>query len=159
MDSRIVQLVSTVRDTAGFQIWRGDYSPLSLESLGAWFNGQVDTRFRSQEEINRIADRSKFPVPIPISERTLTDRTLSLTIDIGMYFGQAFVKNHPSVKWEHYLPGRRFADYGQPVLTGFGGVPLNPVRIVQVIAQKVVSNRACENRLREVYDVWEKKLS
>jgi hypothetical protein len=126
MDERINELISAVRATSGIQIWRPDYSSSSLDSLGDWFVGQVETRPRTQEEINKIADALKFPVLIPISERTLSERTLSLAIDVAMYFGRVLQKNNPSLKWDQRLRGNIFADYGQPVLVGFGaaGVPL-----------------------------------
>ena len=148
------QLTALVRASPGFQIWRPDYSPLSLESLGDWYAGQVETRLRTQEEINHIADAQKFPALLSISERTLSERTLSLSIDVGMYFGQVMIKNHPTVKWEHYLPGKRFADHGQPVLTGFGRMPLNPVRIAQTTAHAVAAENPRYKTLRQLYDYW-----
>jgi hypothetical protein len=69
---------------------------------------------------------------IPAEE--LTHRTFSLAMDIGMYFSQVLMKNYPSLKWEQPLGKKRFADYGQPCLVGFGPVSPNPVRIGHVFA-------------------------
>jgi hypothetical protein len=41
-------------------------------------------------------------------------------MDIGMYFSQVLMKNYPSLKWEQPLGNKRFADYDQPCLVGFG---------------------------------------
>jgi hypothetical protein len=158
MGERIRQLTMAVRETQGYQIWRDDYSPSSLESLGGWFEGQVDTRLLSQEEMNGIADSYKFPVLIPMSEYTLTERTYSLASDLGMYFGRVLEKNHPSLKWEHELRSRRFADYGQPVLRGFGDVPLNPIRITIVLAQGIAAKKKPGRSLWELYKVWERMI-
>jgi hypothetical protein len=154
MEERIRQLTGLVRASPGWQIWRPDYTPSSLESLGDWFPGQVETRLRTQEEINQIADALKFPARIPINERTLSERTLSLSIDVGMYLGQVMIKNHSTLKWEHYLPGKRFADHGQPVVTGFGRVPLNPVRITQNTAHAVLAENPRFKTLKQLYNYW-----
>jgi hypothetical protein len=159
MDERINELIPAVRATSGFQIWRPDYSPASLDSLGDWFVGQVETRPRTQEEINKIAEALKFPVLIPISERTLSERTLSLTIDVAMYFGRVLQKNNPSLKWDQRLRGKGFADYGQTVLMGFGaGVPLNPVRLVRTTALSVMASNPRGKSLRGFYDHWIQKI-
>jgi hypothetical protein len=158
MDERINELMSAVKGTNGFQIWRPDYSPASLDSLGDWFVGEVETRPRTQEEINKIADSMKFPALIPISERTLSERTLSLTIDVAMYFGKVLQKNYPSLRWDQRLRGKSFADYGQPVLVGFGRIPLNPVRIVHTTALRIATNSPRSKSLRDLYDYWIQKI-
>jgi hypothetical protein len=91
---------------------------------------------------------------IPAEE--LTNRTFSLAMDIGMYFGQVLMKNYPSLKWEQPLGNKRFADYGQPCLVGFGPVSANPVRIGHVFAHGLADKTYTGKRLREVYDHWAK---
>jgi hypothetical protein len=91
---------------------------------------------------------------IPAEE--LTNRTFSLPMDIGMYFSQVLMKNYPSLKWEQPLGNKRFADYGQPCLVGFGPVSPNPVRIGHVFAHGLADKTYTGKRLREVYDYWAK---
>lgn len=157
LPQRVNELAEAVRQTPGFEAWQPDYTPASLDTLGQWFAGQVETRSRTQEELRAIKDRLVFPMDIPSEE--LTDRTFSLAMDIGMYFSQALLKNHPSLKWEQPLDDKKFADYGQPCLSGFGPVFLNPVRNGgHVFAHGLASKTKTGKRLREVYDYWAQRV-
>jgi hypothetical protein len=105
-------------------------------------------------ELQAIKDRLVFPMDIPAEE--LTNRTFSLAMDIGMYFSQVLMKNYPSLKWEQPLGNKRFADYDQPCLVGFGPVSPNPVRIGHVFAHGLADKTYTGKRLREVFDYWAK---
>jgi hypothetical protein len=76
-------------------------------------------------------------------------------MDIGMYFSQVVLKNLPGTRWDQPVRNKNFADYGQPVIMGFGTVPLNPVRVMVMTAYGISRNSPA--RLRELYDVWAKK--
>ena len=97
----------------------------------------MDVRSRTREEIAEIAARLTFPIDVPSEE--LTNRTFSLAMDTGMYFSQVVLKNLAGTKWDQPLRNPKFADYGQPVITGFGAVLLNPVRIFISTAYGVAS--------------------
>ena len=84
----------------------------------------------------------------------LTNRTFSLAMDIGMYFSQVVLKNLDGTKWDQPLRNEKFADYGQPVIMGFGSVPLNPVRVVVTLAYGIMTKKQSGGRLRELYDTW-----
>ena len=71
-----------------------------------------------------------------------------------MYLSQVLLKNHPSIRWEQRLKPKSFIDYGQPVLIGFGAVPLNPVRVVLMLAYEFVRKERSGKLLRELYDIW-----
>ena len=156
LPQRVNELAGAVRETAGFETWQPDCTPASLDALGEWFAGQVQARNRTQEELQAIRDRLVFPMDIPSEE--LTNRTFSLGMDIGMYFSQVFMKNYSSLKWKQPLGNKRFADYAQPLLTGFGPVSLNPVRISVTLAYGLASKNKTGKRLREVYDYWAQKV-
>lgn len=79
---RIEQLEATVQSSPGFENWRADFSPDSLDGLGKWFATQIETRPRTQEEID--AFNARAPLPINSSDSQLTNRTFSLAMDIGM---------------------------------------------------------------------------
>lgn len=156
LPQRINELAEAVKEMPGFETWQPDCTPASLEAIGEWFAGQVETRNRTQEELQTIKDGLVFPMDIP--EKELTDRTFSLAMDIGMYFSQVLLKNYPSLKWEQPLGNKRFADYGQPLLSGFGPMSLNPIRIVRVIARELADKTHTGKQLRETYDIWSKKV-
>ena len=153
MPERITQLANAVRDTPGFENWEADETPESLKELGGWFDAEVDTRRSTQEEMDEIRSRLSFPIDIP--EEELTNRSFSLAMDIGMYFGTVVLKNLPGTRWDQPLKNKKFADYGQPVIMGFGTVPLNPIRVLVMTAYGI--SRKQPARLRELYEVWSKK--
>jgi hypothetical protein len=151
---RIAGLEAEVRRAPTHSTWRADFSPESLEALGEWFAGQVETRAKTAEEINEVKSKLTFPIDVPGEQ--LTNRTFSLAMDIGMYFGQVVLKNIDGTKWEQPLRNEKFADYGQPVIMGLGSVPLNPVRIVVMLAYGIMRKKQGSGRLRELYDTWAK---
>jgi hypothetical protein len=158
MPERIAQLASAVKSSPGFETWQPDFSPNSLDALGDWFATQVETRPRTQEEID--AFNAQSPYSIERSDRELTNRTFSLAVDIGMYLSQVFLQNHPSLKWDQPLGSKRFIDYGQPVLIGFGDLgPANPVGWIVTLAYALHKKTRTGKRLREIYDRQSKSIS
>lgn len=156
LPQRLDELTNAVKQTPGFETWEVDFTPASLDRLGEWFVAQVETRPRSEEEIQEIRDRSSIPIEIP--EEELTNRTFSLAMDIGMYFSQIFLKHHPALQWDQQFGNKKDADYGQPVLVGFSPMPFNPVRLLVTLAYGVVSKRKTGKSLRELYDIWTKMI-
>jgi len=150
MPERFQELTEAVREM--HPGWPGDFSPESLEELGRWFDGQVENRPKTQEEIDGLTARLTFPIDVSGSQ--LTNRTFSLAMDIGMYFGQVVINNLDGTRWDQPLKNEKFADYGQPVIMGFGTVPLNPVRIVVMTAYGVAKGKKAQ--LRELYGTWAK---
>jgi hypothetical protein len=149
---RIVELTKVVNATPGFQGWKPDETPESLDPLGTWFDGQVEVRKKTAEEFQETTSQLMFPIDVPDEE--LTNRTFSLAMDVGMYFGQVVLKNLPGTRWDQILKNKKDADYGQPVLTGFGAATLNPVWIVVTTAYGV--SRKKPARLRQLYETWAK---
>ena len=156
LPQRLNELTCAIHDTTGFEVWKPDFTPVSLELLGCWFVAQVETRPRTQDEIQEIASRSVLPIEIP--ENDLTNRTFSLAIDVGMYLSQVFLKPHQAVRWDQPLGNKNFVDYGQPVLIGFGTVPFNPVRMLVTLSYGVVSKKDSGKSLRDLYDIWAKMI-
>ncbi len=126
MPQRVEELTRGVTNSSGFEDWKPDKTPDSLNSLGNWLRTQVKARSHTQEEWDKI--------PLHVrewsSDGELTDRTISLCMDVGMYLSQVFLCNHPTLKWGQTFGSKRFIDYGQPALIGFGKSAFNPVRMV-----------------------------
>ena len=153
---RLHELAEVVKRTPGFEYWQPDYSSASLDTLGEWFATQVETRNRTKEEIRTIENRLIFQMEIENEE--LTSRTFSLAMDIGMYLSQVFLKNYPSLRLEQACDDKKLADYGQPLIAGFGPLFLNPVRIAITLAYGLARKNETGKRLREVYDYWAKMI-
>src|SRR2546422_2182435 len=153
---RIAELETAVNETPGYESWRADRMPSSLDALGAWFMQQVETRPRTEPELDEIEAGS--PYPIDVSPNELTNRTFSLAIDIGMYLSQVILRNVSGVRWEHPLRSTKDVDYGQPVLRGSARVPANPVRLIVTLAYGITRKGQRPERLRELYDIWSHNL-
>lgn len=153
---RVSHLVSTVKATAGYENWVANYLPDSLNTLGNWFSLNAEKRKRTEEELNAIENRLTFSIDIPEDE--LTNKTFSLAFDIAFYFSELFLTQHPTLYWEQVTGNKRDNNFGQPVLAGFKGSPLNPVWIMFVLAYGLVDNSRDGSSLGKIYDVWESKI-
>jgi hypothetical protein len=149
---RIGQLAAAVKATPGFSSWVADFTPESLIGLGEWLALEVETRPRTKAEIRELARENPFPSDIP--KATLTNRSYSLAVDTGMYFGEVLLRSNPSLKWQQVLDNKRNVNYGQPVLVGRGRVPLDPVRIALTLEFGLVDHTVSAARLRELYEIW-----
>jgi hypothetical protein len=156
IQERIPELEKAVSETSEYERWRADVTPSSLDDLGEWFAGQVETRPRTPEELAELKRESPYPIDLEPDE--LTNRTFSLAMDIGMYLSQVLMKNLPVLRWEHPLGSPKFVDYGQPVLRGSGRVPLNPVGLMVTLAYGIARKTKSGQRLRELYNIWFDKL-
>lgn len=155
--SRITVLERAVRSTEGadYLIWEADESSGSLDLLGQWFAQQVEVREMMAEEIEDIYVRApEWFRSVSIQDWELTDRTLSLAMDIGMYLGAAFLRHLPGLHWEMLAKPKNAADFQQPVLAGFGELKCNPVRLAIVLAYGLADRTYRPTRLRELFEVW-----
>jgi hypothetical protein len=152
LPARLGELTRAVRETVGFEGWAADESPESLDALGRWLTGQVETRARSDDEL--AAMRADIPAYIEIPAWELTTRTFSLAMDVGMYFAQVILRCVPETSWIQVLKNKRDVDYGQPVIVGKRekyDIPVNPVQLLIVFAYSVASGKPRD--LRRLYDI------
>jgi hypothetical protein len=150
---RIEELEAEVQRSDSFATWRADFSPASLDILGAWFVGQVETRPRTPEELEEI--KRGLKIRVKVSNDELTDRTFSLASDVGMYLGRMLEKARPELKWELRMDDKTSVDYGRPVLAGFAKhQAMNPISIAVTLAQGIVRKNRGHERLRDLYNVW-----
>jgi hypothetical protein len=156
IDDRIAELEAAVRETPSYGSWTATVKTVSLETLGEWFAGEVKTRPRTPGEMTELKSRGDLLLSVP--EIELTNRSFSLAIDVGMYVARIFERSYQELSWTQFLDNKRFADYGQPVLTGFGPVPLNPIRIALTLAYGIAAGKQTGNRLMEIFDYWSKQV-
>ena len=153
---RLKELILAVHDTPDYEAWEANFMPISLDLLGNWFAMQIETRQRTQEEVDEIGGRSSFSIEIPLEE--LTNRTFSLAMDVAIYFSHVLLRNHPGLHWDQPLGSKKHVDYGQPVIAGFGSLQFNPVRMLVTRAYKIASETRAENTLCDLYDIWTKMI-
>lgn len=152
LPERLDILILAVKSTKGFEHWISDYSNESLNDLGEWFVQHVETRKRTHNEMMEIKNNLSFPIDVPDNE--LTNRTFSLAFDVSMYVSQVFLKNYPELKWSQEFGSKNNADYGQPVLGGFGSRLFNPVRMLVTFSYGAADKENLGKDLRELYEVW-----
>ena len=154
MPSRLAELAGAVQETSGFESWKPDLTPPSLERLGEWFARQVQTEPRTAEEIDEIERNLTFPIDIPSED--LTIRTFSLAMDIGMYLGEVVRVNIPRAKWEQLKKGsKRNVDYGHMlVVWPATPVPMNPVQLIVTLAYGLADKTKDGSRLAKIYTFW-----
>jgi hypothetical protein len=152
---RIRILEQVVQSVPSYQSWQADGTPESLDKLGHWFSQQVRTRKKTEKEKEEIYRKApSWFRNVETGDWELTDQTLSLAIDIGMYFGYIIKKNVPGLEWILIKKPRNDADFQQPVLAGKSKLVLNPVRIVVTYAYSLADISQGPGRLRELYNTW-----
>jgi hypothetical protein len=154
---RIDQLRKLVEKTDG--ACRLDGTPESLFCLGELLFAQVAIRSSTREEI--AEDMNELPSHlrpfVQVEDWQLDDLTISLCVDVGIYLAEVLVREHPHLEWA--LWSRKTVGHNRPVVRGFeGDVPLDPIRVVINLALGKVRKADKPTRLREVYEVWARKV-
>ena len=71
-----------------------------------------------------------------------------------MYFGETLRNLYPHLEWNQPLKEKKFADFGQMVLLGFGRATLNPVRIAVTFCYGIAGGKQTPKRFDEIYGYW-----
>jgi hypothetical protein len=149
---RIGVLESAVKKSPGYANWIATFDPSSLRELGDWFVSKARVRDRSEVELKEIKERLLFDMSV--SDKELTNETVAIAIDLGMYFGSILLKKHPKLHWGYKADNKKFVDYGQPIIVGFGLAVLNPVRIAVNFAYGITEGTKSAERLCQLYKYW-----
>ena len=125
--------------------------------LGKWFEENVETEKLSEEEYKE--KRAAVPDYIEIQDWDITIKTRSLAVDIGIYFGEVFIKNHKGLKWEQYLTRSKYdMDIGHMVIKGFGKTRLNSIWKLYIIANCLADKTDTGAIVYELYTMLENRL-
>ena len=119
--SRVIELQGAVNSDPNFGAWKPDHSRASVEALGLWLSHQVEMRPRTTEEIDRIKGRAAFD--FDVSREELTNRTFSLAMDAGMYFGETLRNLYPHLEWNQPLKEKNSPISAKWYCSGSGGQP------------------------------------
>ncbi len=155
-ENRLAILRQTVKDTEGFYEWEGDFSVDSLKPLGRWLKLNIKTKKLSKEAYEMM--RRSVPEYIDIRDWDMTPETYSKIIDVGIYFGEVFIRNNSGLKWKQYFSTiKRDAYNGHMLITG-GKTNINPIWLVRVLASSMADNSQSEERLFELHGIWQGQL-
>ena len=94
---------------------------------------------------------SQYSIVAPTE--TLTNKSISISMDIDMYLGSVIVNSMPGTSWTQDM-AKRSIDYGQPVIKGFGQVTFNPLHMCTTMAFGMLAGTRGPNHLTEIYDIW-----
>ena len=133
-----------------------DLTAESLEPLGRWLDGHVT--MEPEDEARLATARASIPSFIAawIPDRRVTEETLSLCMDIAIYFGETMRRSNPGVEWSYVRKPKRAGDIHQPVLTPFECGDLNPFQVCRtVVAGVAYMGRSAEEELPTFYHRWE----
>lgn len=147
-----------------------DYSPESLVPLWKWFLRRAEIENTPAERLNEL---KKEKAGHPLADTVLKDSARQLSLeteyiirDIGMYWGQVFVKNHPSIHWGFYTRPKRDMFVNRPLLLGFpnevfpdrAGVPFEPVHMTHIQACGLFRHHTSKYDLLKIHRIWEEKI-
>lgn len=92
----------------------------------------------------------------PPADYLLSDKTISVCYDIGIYMGDLIISIDNKIKWE-LEKDIRIADYGQPVIGKKGNLlSLNPFRVTKNAAAKIYRGDFKEGQLIDFFNAWKK---
>lgn len=155
---RLSILAETVSSTPGYSSWKNDFTRDSLLVLGRWFYENIEVTKRSV--LDRLKAKLVLKNNVTIENLKLTNKTYSLAFDVGLYLASVFIKEHPQLQWIHNIHTRKDdADYGQPVLNGFGKLVFNPIRKMVITAYAFVKKSKTPSSILELYSLWESYIS
>ena len=157
LPERIKYVSETAAHKLGCSVETFDLTPESLIPLWEWFLSVAEKEPASiQHEVIR-------------SDYQLSLQTEYILRDIGMYLGEAFVKNHSSLHWGIKKKPKNSFFYNHTVVQGF--VEYNkatnkpfypvfePIHMARVQGVGIFDNRAGKEDLYQVYRKWEEKIS
>jgi hypothetical protein len=157
---RTDQLLRLVTSHEGHSSWTLDFSVDSLDALGSWYAENVETRPRTETEIDAIY--SSAPAwfrQVEVEEWELTDRTFSFAYDVGVYFGEVLRRSIDGVEWALKTNAPSSVDYHLPILRQSGSLDCCPLHLMTVYAYGIARGSRGPERLRQLYDVWHGLLS
>lgn len=162
ISTRLQILQATVNSSTTLKSWQMDRSITSLHRLGDWLfeiASLEPTSEEFREKWRRLIDVEKYGVTT--TER-LTDISLSLSIDVGIYLGETMIANNPNLYW-YLLRDDTNIDHNQPVIRGFENkadstlnVHCNPRRLAHNFLWGAAKKANTPSQLGNFYKYWMK---
>jgi len=143
-----------------YSTWPSNSFDQALLDLGKWFSDHVTTRKRTALEIDALV--SKSPIlfkTIDVPKYELSNETLSLSADIGMFIGENIRSEPNGIGWILYSGSKKSVDYHQPVLKGRKRMIFNPVRIITTFAYGIADGSQKPERMMDLFYIWKELLS
>lgn len=116
---RIEALGAFIASTSGFEDWRADGSPASLDAVTPWMLRVLERRRPAEQDPPQpwYVPRAEGGPPPPWVFAD-PDLARSVSVDVGMYIASCLQRERPKLRWAR-AKGKRDMDYNQPVLKGY----------------------------------------
>jgi len=144
-------------ETGGGKLEDLDMTPQSLVKLWTWFIPRINTVTKSDQEI--AEELKKVPEwlkdKVIENKRKLSVGSLSLAMDIAIYFGEVFTHNFDKLYWGFVTKPRSLAYVNRPVIMGFStGIELDPRILLHNLTLNVIEGNTDREELFNLYEVW-----
>lgn len=150
---RIKLLLGAIKASGVKNIEQFDISPESLPLLWAWLKERITTAPKSQEEIKELHSTLPNWVLEDISDWKLDSGTLTMAVDVSLYFAEVFLKEFPHLHWGFKNKPKSDIDVNKPVIIGFKGGALNPPTVVINLCRSHVKGKV-DKDLLSLFEVW-----
>ncbi|MBU5213090.1 hypothetical protein MHI39_19885 [Heyndrickxia sp. FSL K6-6286] len=159
--NRIALLRETFSKTGEGKIEDLDFTPKSLQKIWEWFLPNIEIISKSDDEINE--EINEIPVQfkdiISIDRRKFSTGTLSIGMDIAIYFAEIFIKNYDNLTWGLITKPKSLVYVNRPVVVGFSsGVELDPRLLVYNLILNKMDGSAKKEDLYNLFEVWEEDI-
>lgn len=164
-----VEYISTYSaNQLGIHRSRMDVSPESLILLWQWFLDIAELERTPQKRLDELHKIYK-DTPIDIHEYLVSESVEQFSLqtefilrDIGMYVGEVFTKNNPSIHWGYYNAPKTDFFVNMPLLLGFEDssfsppfkMSFEPVHMVGVQAANIWDKTQKDDDLFRLYQNW-----
>ena len=128
-----------------------DYSCDTLILLARWLNNNFEKIPLTASQLEK--KRAENASYIKIEEWRLSDESLSMVFDVGVFLGEMMIFNHSYLEWQQYLRNKNNNDYGHMVIN-LGKVSMNPIWLVYIQVLKMADGSFSETCLSDIYNVW-----
>lgn len=128
-----------------------DYSCDSLILLAKWLNSNFEKVPLTTSQLEE--KRAKTASYIDIEDWRLSDASLSMIFDVGIFLGEMMINNHQGLKWQQYLKNKNNNDYGHMIID-LGKISMNPIWLVYIQVLKMADGFFSETCLSNLYKIW-----
>lgn len=164
--SSIRSLEARVRESDVLGRWRANYLPRSLDPLTRWARTQLVMRPMTMAEqsvgwqalrpLPKWKRRALKLEPLPHNE-VLTDRSIGILVEIGVYVGEMLRRESPLLVWARNddVRGPR---YNEPFLMWRRDYGFFPIDFLRGWAYRQIERAPAATSLRELYEIWLEKI-
>lgn len=153
---RLAELKNRVRQSNYSNI-NLDVSPNSLIGLGDFMAETIKKETLSKSQFEEL--RNRIPEYINIDSWDLTLESRSLLIDIGVYWGNVLIKNHPHLAWSQYISrNKKDVNFGHMVIQINKDSYVNPIWLMYIQGLKVAKGTFERTSLYNLYIWWSERI-